>query len=57
MTLTIGTGEARDNLETFLCLVDRTRAELVETKVALDKAITTSLKVMADADEVLAWRM
>jgi hypothetical protein len=46
--------QARYDLKTLRCLVDRAKAELAETKVGRDKAIATSLKVMADADELLA---
>jgi hypothetical protein len=39
------------------CLVDRATVEIAETKAASDRAIATSLKVMAEADEVLAGRL
>ena len=48
---------ARYDLRTLRCLVDRAKAELAETKVAGDRAIATSLKVIAEADEVLAGRL
>lgn len=49
--------KARDNLETLQRLVERAQAELGEIKMVVNEAIATSLKVMADADEVLAGRL
>ena len=48
--------KACDNLKTLQHLVDRATAELAAAKVAANEAIATSLKVMADADNVLARR-